>query len=237
MVSGAGKGRTGRSTGGGEVRAPVRPRLALPVEPEVFDGAAGLGAEEDYDGFEFVSTDLSGALAPGATFLDCALRGCVLDRAVLRGARLLDSLLTEVRGVGVELFEAELRDVEISDARLGGVQCGGARLTRVLVRGGKIDYLNLRQSRLVDVTFEGCVLVEPDFGGATLERVSFDDCELRSPDLTGATLRDVDLRGLSSFEPGRGVDRLAGAVISPGQLVELAPLLAAQLGVRVMPTA
>ncbi|WP_394814509.1 pentapeptide repeat-containing protein [Streptomyces chisholmiae] len=232
MVSRGGAGARGRRD---VVRGPQRPQLALPAEPEVFADAAGLGAEEDYDGIEFVSRDFTGGRAPGASFLDCALRGCVLDRAELRGARLLDSLLQEVRAVGVELFDAELRDVEISDARLGGAQCGGASLTRVLVRGGKLDYLNLRQARLVDVTFEGCVLVEPDFAGARLERVSFDDCELRAPDLTGATLRDVDLRGVSSFEPGRGVDRLAGAVISPGQLVELAPLLAAQLGVRVLP--
>ncbi|KAB8167305.1 pentapeptide repeat-containing protein [Streptomyces sp. 3MP-14] len=231
-ASGVGSGSDRRSDA---VRGPQRPQLALPEEPEVFAETARLAAEEDYDGVEFVSRDLSGARAPGATFLDCALRGCVLDEAVLKGARLLDSLLAEVRGVGVDLMDAELRDVEISDARLGGAQCGGASLTRVLVRGGKIDYLNLRQARLVDVVFEGCVLVEPDFGGARLERVSFDDCELRGPDLTGATLRDVDLRAVSAFEPGRGIDRLAGAVISPAQLVELAPLLAAQLGVRVLP--
>ena len=72
-------------------------------------------------------------------------------------------------------------------------------------------------------------------GGARLERVSFVDCELRGADFSAATLRDVDLRGAVRFEPAGGVDRLAGAVIAPGQLLDLAPLFAAQLGIRVLP--
>ncbi|WP_078856626.1 pentapeptide repeat-containing protein [Streptomyces sp. NBRC 109706] len=232
MASNSGRGGRG---GGGVVTAPRRPSLALPEEPIPFDASAPFGAEEDYDGVEFVSGDFTGADAGGASLLDCALRGCVLDGVRLKGARLLDSLLQEVRGVGLDLMDAELRDVEISDARLGGAQCGGATFTRVLLRGGKMDYLNLRQARLVDVTFEGCVLVEPDFGGATLERVSFDDCELRGADFSSATLRDVDLRGVSSLDITRGAGRLAGAVVTPTQLLELAPVLAAELGLHVAP--
>ncbi|UED84783.1 pentapeptide repeat-containing protein [Streptomyces profundus] len=231
----ASKSVRGKRANGGVVAAPRRPSISLPEEPVPFEASAAFGAEEDYDGVEFVSHDLTGAEAGGVSLLDCALRGCVLDGVRLKGARLLDSLLQEVRGVGVDLMDAELRDVEISDARLGGAQCGGATLTRVLLRGGKMDYLNLRQARLIDVTFEGCVLIEPDFGGATLERVSFDDCELRGADFSSATLRDVDLRGVSSLSITRGVGRLSGAVISPTQLLELAPLLASELGLHVAP--
>jgi uncharacterized protein YjbI with pentapeptide repeats len=106
-------------------------------------------------------------------------------------------------------------------------------LERVLIRGGKIDYLNLRMARLRDVVFEGCVLVEPDFGGARLERVEFVDCALKGADLHAATLKDVDLRGAVTLEISRGLDRLAGAVISTGQLLDLAPVLAMQWGIRV----
>ncbi|GGX88612.1 hypothetical protein GCM10010510_37130 [Streptomyces anandii JCM 4720] len=77
------------------------------------------------------------------------------------------------------------------------------------------------------------MLVEPDFGGARLERVEFVDCALKGADLTAATLVDVDLRAAASLEIARGVDRLTGAVISTGQLLDLAPVLAAALGVRV----
>jgi uncharacterized protein YjbI with pentapeptide repeats len=213
------------------VRAARRPELRLPPLEAYEDG--GLEPDGDYDGLEFRETDLAGQDGAGARFMDCALTGCVLDETRLPHARFLDSRLTGIRGVGTDLAEATLRDVEVVDARLGGTQLHGAVLERVVVRGGKLDCLNLRTARLKDVVFESCVLVEPDFGGARLERVEFVDCALKGADLHAATLTDVDLRGVASLEIARGVDRLAGAVISPGQLVDLAGQLAATLGIRV----
>ncbi|MEV5659991.1 pentapeptide repeat-containing protein [Streptomyces flaveolus] len=214
------------------VRAVRRPEVRLPaLEPY---GGGGLEPDGDYDGLEFLERDFAGQDGAGARFMDCALTGCVLDETSLPRARLLDSVLTGVRGVGTDLAEATLRDVELVDARLGGTQLHGAALERVLIRGGKIDCLNLRRARLKDVVFEGCVLVEPDFGGARLERVAFVGCALKDADLSAATLTDVDLRGAAPLELARGVDRLAGSVISPAQLLDLAPVLAAELGVRVL---
>ncbi|MFF8596564.1 pentapeptide repeat-containing protein [Streptomyces sp. NPDC015220] len=219
------------ASGGAAVKAARRPEVRLPA-PAEYRGA-GLAPDGDYDGLEFRETDFAGQDGAGARFMDCALRGCVLDDASLRHARLLDSVLTGVRGVGTDLAEATLRDVELTDARLGGTQLHGAVLERVWIRGGKIDYLNLRKARLRDVVFEGCVMVEPDFGGARLERVEFVDCALKGADFTAVTLTDVDLRGAAPLEIAGGADRLAGAVISTGQLLDLAPVLAARLGIRV----
>lgn len=212
-----------------------RPEISLPALRPYEGGGPGGGLEPDgdYDGLEFADLDLTGADGAGATFLDCGIYRCVLGSAGLERARLIDTVLERVSGVGTELAGASLRDVELADARLGGVQMHGARFDRVVVRGGKIDFLNLRQARLKDVTFEGCVLIEPDFGGATLERVAFPGCVLRGADFGRATLTNVDLREVSELDIAAGVDRLAGAVISPAQLMDLAPLFAAQLGVRV----
>ncbi|MFD3733154.1 pentapeptide repeat-containing protein [Streptomyces sp. NPDC058632] len=223
-------GRAGPAGGTG-VKGARRPELRLPVL-ERYEGG-GLEPDGDYDGLEFREVDLAGEDGAGARFMDCALTGCVLDGTRLSKARVLDSVLAGVRGVGTDLSGATLRDVELTDARLGGTQMHGAELERVRVRGGKIDFLNLRSARLRDVVFESCVLVEPDFGGARLERVEFVDCALKGVDLSGATLTDVDLRGAASLEIARGVDRLSGAVISTGQLLDLAPVLAGELGIRV----
>ncbi|MGW0814358.1 pentapeptide repeat-containing protein [Streptomyces viridiviolaceus] len=223
-----------RAAGGGgtAVRAARRPEVRLPpLEPY---GGGELEPDGDHDGLEFRETDFTGQDGAGARFMDCALTACALDETSLPRARFLDSVLTGVRGVGTNLAESTLRDVELVDARLGGTQLHGAALERVLIRGGKIDYLNLRGARLKDVVFEGCVLVEPDFGGARLERVAFVNCALKEADLSAATLTDVDLRGAAPLEIARGIDRLAGAVISPAQLLDLAPVLAAELGVRVL---
>ncbi|MFF8229232.1 pentapeptide repeat-containing protein [Streptomyces caelestis] len=224
-------GAGGMGAGGTRVKAARRPEIRLPaLEP--FTGG-GLEPDGDYDGLEFREADFAGQDGSGSRFLDCVLTECALDEVRLRHASVLDSSLTGVRGVGTNLAEATLRDVELIDARLGGTQMHAAVLERVLIRGGKIDYLNLRMARLRDVVFESCVLVEPDFGGARLERVEFVDCALKGADLHAATLKDVDLRGAVSLEISRGLDRLAGAVISTTQLLDLAPVLAMQWGIRV----
>ncbi|WP_372343753.1 pentapeptide repeat-containing protein [Streptomyces sp. KL116D] len=221
-----------RRGGAAKVKRARRPEVRLPpLEPWREGGL--LEPDGDYDGVEFRAVDFTGQEGIGARFMDCAVEGCGFDETALRRARVLDSTLTGVRGVGTDLAEATLRDVEVVDARLGGVQLHGAGLERVVIRGGKIDYLNLRKARLKDVVFEGCVLVEPDFGGARLERVEFPGCVLKGADLSGVTLTDVDLREAAQLEIARGIDRLGGAVISPGQLLDLAPALAAHLGVRV----
>ncbi|MCX4526555.1 MULTISPECIES: pentapeptide repeat-containing protein [unclassified Streptomyces] len=228
------KGQAGQAGQTGQtVKAARRAEVRL---PELVAWAGGeLEPDGDYDGLEFADLDLAGQEGVGARFMDCAVRRCALDEAGLAKARFLDSVLEGVRGVGTDLSGASLRDVELVEARLGGVQSHGAVWERVVVRGGKIDYLNLRMARLKDVVFDGCVLVEPDFGGAVLERVEFRGCAVRGADFTGARMADVDLRGAAELDVARGVEALAGAVISPGQLFDLAPALAAQLGLRVLP--
>ena len=207
------------------------PEVRLPaLRP--YDGGE-LEPEGDYDGFEFADADFVGQQGRGARFMDCGLYRCALDETVLSRARFVGCVLEGARGVGTDLAEASLRDVEIRDARLGGTQLHGAVLERVLVRGGKIDYLNLRKATLKDVTFEGCVLSEADFGGARLERVVFRDCALRRVDFTAVRMTDVDLRDVTELDIARGIDQLAGAIISPSQLLDLAPAFAAQIGVRV----
>ncbi|CAM5445304.1 Pentapeptide repeat-containing protein OS=Streptomyces alboniger OX=132473 GN=CP975_16000 PE=4 SV=1 [Streptomyces alboniger] len=222
---------SGSARGAAVVKAARRAEVRLPpLRP--FDGG-GLVPDGDYDGLEFAGLDLGGTDGGGALFMDCALTGCGLDETRLSRARFVDSVLREPRGVGTDLAEASLRDVEVVDARLGGVQLHGGVLERVVVRGGKIDYLNLRKARLRDVIFEGCVLVEPDFGLASLERVAFLDCSLRGVDFSGTRMKDVDLRAAGELRITRGIECLAGAVISPEQLIDLAAGFAAQVGVRV----
>ncbi|WP_225824585.1 pentapeptide repeat-containing protein [Streptomyces naphthomycinicus] len=220
-----------RPAGRAAVRGVRRPEVRLPSLERWGEGE--LEPDGDYDGLEFLDLDLAGQDGAGARFMDCALTGCAVDETVLDRARVLDSVLTGLRGVGTRFAEATFRDVEVVDPRLGGTQMHGAVWERVVVRGGKIDCLNLRGARLKDVVFESCVLVEPDFAGARLERVEFTDCAVREADFGGATLRDVDFRGAGPLEIVRGLDRLSGAVITTAQLLDLAPALAGQLGIRV----
>jgi uncharacterized protein YjbI with pentapeptide repeats len=77
-----------------------------------------------------------------------------------------------------------------------------------------------------------CQLVEPDLSEASLTQVSFEGTRLVSPELGRATLRQVDLSAAELIGP-RGLTGLRGATISTAQLIDLAPALAAELGIRV----
>ncbi|MEE2047333.1 pentapeptide repeat-containing protein [Nocardiopsis tropica] len=93
--------------------------------------------------------------------------------------------------------------------------------------------MNFRASRMDDVVFEDCVLTDVDFGGASLSRVSFPGSSLRKVHLARAKLREVDLRGAVDLDLTSGFESLAGAIVTRGQLIALAPALAASTGISV----
>jgi uncharacterized protein YjbI with pentapeptide repeats len=112
------------------------------------------------------------------------------------------------------------------------VDLSGSYLKQVTVRGAGWDSVNLRGARLERVVFEDCRLRDLDLGTARLSQVRFPGCRFERLDLTKAELSKVDLRG-AQLSIERGYDRLGGAVIDPGQLSDLAPALAAHLGLTV----
>lgn len=137
---------------------------------------------------------------------------CDLSNAVLNGAGVRHCVMRRTRLTGVDLSESSLRDALVEDC--------------------KLDLANLRFARLQRVTFRNCLLGEADFSGATLRGVRYEGCDLRAAQFSQAKLERVDLRG-SQLEGIGGLGDLRGARISNEQLLELAPALAAHMGLRV----
>ena len=191
-----------------------------------------LRPEGVYDQLRFAGADLVSADAGQARFLDCVLDGADLTEGRFEGSRWTECRFERVRGVGTQLVDASLLDSHLTEPRLGAVAAYGSSWRRVTVQGGKIDFLNLRGATLREVTFEDCVLVEPDFADATLTQVSFDGCTLTMPQWSQATLKQVDLSGARLVAP-LGLTSLRGAIIGRAQLIELADAFADQLGIRV----
>jgi uncharacterized protein YjbI with pentapeptide repeats len=77
-----------------------------------------------------------------------------------------------------------------------------------------------------------CQLLEPDLAEATLNQVSFEGSRVVAPDFGRARMSDVDLSTADLVGP-RGLSGLRGATISPLQLIDLGPALAAELGIVV----
>ncbi|HVD63640.1 MAG TPA: pentapeptide repeat-containing protein [Lapillicoccus sp.] len=203
----------------------------VPADPHT-DFAGRLEPDGAYDEVRFTGSDLVGADAGGARFLDCRVDGADLTEAHLKDTRWTDCRFDRVRGVGTELAGATLQDCELVEPRLGAIAAYGSSWRRVTVRGGKVDYLNLRGARLREVRFEDCVLLEPDFVDATLTDVTFEGSTLTGAQWSKATLSKVDLSRARLVAP-LGLTSLRGATLSRPQLIELADAFADQLGIRI----
>jgi uncharacterized protein YjbI with pentapeptide repeats len=206
------------------------PHLSLP-QLTPFDGDV-LEAGNDHDAVDFVDLDFSGQDASDARFLECRFLRCSLDGTSLRRARVVGSLLADANATSLDLGDSTWRDAEISGGRIGAVSLAGASLTGVRVRDGRFGFANLTGAHLDDVIFEGCEVGSLDARSAQLRRVTFIDCIVDELDITAATLTAVDLSG-ARLRSLIGVESLRGAIIGEGQLMDLAPLLAAQLGLEI----
>jgi uncharacterized protein YjbI with pentapeptide repeats len=192
-----------------------------PVLPgSTYEGAVwGGGVLEDVD-------------AEDSTFLDCTLDGLTVTGGGWERTSWRGGALTGVRVVGGRFARSRWRDVRVERSAFSGCELYGAHLQGVRFAAGMLDAVNLRGAVVEDVSFEDCVLRDVDLGGARLTRVNLAGCRIERLDLTKATLAEVDLRG-SALGIARGLDRLGGAVLDIGQVLELAPALAAHLGVDV----
>jgi uncharacterized protein YjbI with pentapeptide repeats len=191
-----------------------------------------LEAHRDYEAVDFGGRDFTGQIASDARFLECRLERCRLDGLSMPRARLVGSLLVEVRGAAVDFTDSVWRDCLVSGGRLGAMTLDGATWTGIRVRGTHIGFMNLAGAHLEDVAFEGCEIGSLDARFAELRSVAFVDCSVDELNVAGATLSKVDLSG-ATLRSLVGVESLRGAIVSRGQLVDLAPLLAAELGLEV----
>lgn len=192
-----------------------------------------LTPDADLDGLTLTGEVLDGQDGESARILECAFEGCSLDGVRLDHARVLDTRLTGCRAGELAAPSSTWQDAAWTDLRIGALVAYGSSWDRVRVRGGKLDFVNLRDARLTDVTFEDVTIDELDLARAVGRRVRFEACRVRRLDVTGASLTDVDLRGILGLTRLDGVTSLRGATISGEQLVEFAPALAAAAGITV----
>ena len=178
------------------------------------------------------SAALAGTDAPYGHLTRALLDGVRLGGARWRGVTLRDIAAQRVDASGTDWMQAIMNRVEFSACRMTGLELAESDVRDVVFRDCKLDYANFRNATLSDVTFEDCVLVDADFGAAKLHNVRFRHSELREVEFAKARMRDVDLRGCDLVVRGSAT-ALRGAVISPLQLMELAPVLAAEAGIRV----
>ena len=170
--------------------------------------------------------------ASQARFSQCCFSTVTLTGGEWGRTTFADVRIEDSRLLGPDLSASHWRDSEVVRGIASGVQWHDADVRRVHFDQVKLDAVNFRGAALIDVVFTDCLLREVDFGGAKLTRVRFPGCTFEEADFSRAKLADVDLRG-ARLHFKAGLDALRGATIDGGQLVELAPALAAHLGLKI----
>jgi uncharacterized protein YjbI with pentapeptide repeats len=215
----------------GRQGTPAR-RIELPDLTD-FEGDL-LEAGFDYEALAFTDRDFTAGDASDARFLECRMERCCVEGLSMSRTRVADCLFSEIYGASVDFADSVWRDSQMSGGRLGALTLPGATLTRVRLHRVKLGFVNLAAARLEDVAFEECEIGGIDARAAQLRSVSFVECTVQELNVTEATLSKVDLSG-AKLRTLVGVDGLRGAIISHEQLLDLAPLLAGQLGIEVRP--
>lgn len=208
--------------------SPAAPRVSAPDLPPVLDAARAaravdlIAAELDLTG----TTDLAHSSLEQCTITADA------DAVDLSGATLIDVAMTDVRIASLRMRDASMRRVRMHGGRIGTLDLSGARIDELDLSDVRIDYLNLGGARAIDVEVANCGIRTLDMPQAVLTRIRFTDTRSDEVDPRGLRATDVDLRGLDA---GAFLDAksLRGTTLSGFQVQQLAPVLAAGIGIHV----
>ncbi|WNM27246.1 pentapeptide repeat-containing protein [Demequina capsici] len=212
------------------LQPPRQPALALDDLAEGFPG--DLTPHDRCDGLRFADVDLAGRDLTGTTIAECELTGCDLHETRLDLSRILETRIVRANAPVLKAARSTWHEARIESSRLGAVELYEAELDTFAITRSKLSFVNLRGATLKDVTLTDCVIDELDLSQATAERIAFRDCRIDTLLLHGARLQHVDLTGADLHTIG-GLDSARGIVVSSEQLLDLAPVMAAHLGIIV----
>ncbi|NUR30767.1 MAG: pentapeptide repeat-containing protein [Catenulispora sp.] len=209
------------------------PRPDLPPLAELSVLDLPVRDEGHYECQRVASAEWDDVFASHARFSQCLLADVTVVGGEWRQTTFADVRWEDPRLLAPDLSTSHWRDTELVRGIASGVHWHDADVRRVHFDQVKLDAVNFRGAALTDVVFSDCLLREADFGGAKLTRVRFPGCTFEDADFSRAKLADVDLRG-ARLHFKAGLDALRGATIDGGQLVELAPALAAHVGLKIV---
>lgn len=176
--------------------------------------------------YEAPHLDLTGASLDGVLFEDVKV-----DRAVLTGASFTETVFSRIDVPTVSASRSRFVDVTVN-GRIGSFDASNAYLRSVHFVGCKLSFVNLHGAELLDVTFSDCSIDDLDLVSSSVRRVSFEHTRVGNLSVQHSTLQDFDLRE-ADLHGIAGLDHLRGATVSTHQLVLLAPLMAAQFGLKI----
>jgi uncharacterized protein YjbI with pentapeptide repeats len=185
-------------------------REALVEGAELADLDAEAVAFED---IRMNSIDLSAAALLRGGFMDAEIERSNLSNLTLPGGSMIRTRVTHSRMTGFQMVDALLRDVTFQDCR--------------------IDLSSFRASKLHRVAFRNCLLQNADFSQAELKSVVFEHCDLGGSEFSNARCDRTEFHACELLTV-KGVPGLKGSLMPWHDMVPLAGVLAAALGIAVI---
>jgi uncharacterized protein YjbI with pentapeptide repeats len=223
------------TTSFGVVLATMASMSITPIAPKLSSAGLDLWDEDvtvelEIDGTLVRNQDLSSVTklyADGSRFEGVALTGALLDKC-----ELTDVACAKLEAAALQAYKANLLRVSLSDCRLTGVEFAEACFEDCTFKNVKFDQAGFRFASFKRVRFENCMLQQADFSNAQLSHVVFVECSLNEANFVSANCSSTNITG-EDLTNVKGILGLKGATISSEQLMQLAPLLAAELGFRI----
>lgn len=212
-----------------------RPAVTLPdfTLRGLAEGYPGdLGKNALVDELQFTGLDGEQVAIPYGRVLGCRFEEISADDVDLQGTTIRESEIVRPSAVTVHAARGEWSDVRLAGGRIGVLEAYEATWSTVELTGLKASYVNLRACTLTDLTLTDCRIDELDLADARIQRALLSGSQIDRLTVQGATLEGFDLRGATIGEVV-GISSLRGAIISPDQLIDLAPALAHAVGLSV----
>ncbi len=208
--------------------SPAAPRVSAPDLPPALEPAAPSRRSDVFA----ARLDLAGTVDLGYSTLEQCVVAADADAVDLTGGTVVDVDLSGVRIASLRMRDAGVRRVRIRGGRIGTLDLSQASVAELELREVRIDYLNLGAAKVTDLEVIGCTIRTIDLPQAELTRVRFADTSSDEIDTRGMRAKDLDLRGLDALSY-LDANSLRGATLTSFQVQQLAPVIAAGIGIQV----
>ncbi|MGO4487464.1 pentapeptide repeat-containing protein [Microbacterium sp. 2RAF4] len=208
--------------------SPASPRVTAPDLPPVLEPALAARSAD----LVAARLDLAGTVDLAYSTVEQCVVSADADAVDLTGASVVDVDMSGVRIASLRMRDAGVRRVRINGGRIGTLDLSEAHVSELDLRDVRIDYLNLGAAKVTDLEITGCAIRTIDMPRAELTRVRFTSTSSDEVDPRGMRAKDLDLRGLDALGY-LDANSLRGATLTSFQVQQLAPVLAAGIGILV----
>jgi len=205
-------------------------RAALPTLEHA--GVVDLVSDAVLDGVEVAGLDLSGIRAARMRLLETAVVDCSADELDTAGLSAVDTFVGDMHLQTWKTQDSTWRDGHFAGMRVGAWLADGTEFIDVVLRDSKVDLLSLRGARITRLTIANCTIETLDVTEAQIADLTITGGAIGELVTANARMSNVEVSA-TELHLVSDPSYLRGLVISTTQLVDLAPVFAAHMGIAV----